>query len=122
MTTANRFAAAALALSATFLATGCGSGRGLFGEIHTMSVEVTGTGGRASEVTYRLSTDDGTERDVVLPWKKSADSEFLPVNIRATPAAGTTVTCRIVVDGRELASATGTGGAPADCSRDRLDS
>jgi hypothetical protein len=121
MTEAKKFAAVAVALTTLFLATGCGSGRGFFGEIHTVSVEVTGTGARASEITFTLPATDGTERDVSLPWKKATDSEFVPVRIRAVPAPGTTVTCRIVVDRREVTAATGTAGAPAECRRDRLE-
>jgi hypothetical protein len=122
MTTTKTFAAVALAASTLLLATGCGSGRGIFGEIHTVSVEVTGTGAQASEVTYRLSASDGTERDVTLPWKKATESEFVPVSVTATPAAGTTVTCRIVVDGTEVATATSTAGTPAECRKDKVDS
>jgi hypothetical protein len=120
MTTTKTFAAAAFGAAALFLANGCGSGRGIFGEIHTVSVEVTGTGAQASELTYQLPANDGTGRDVALPWKKSAESEFVPVSIVASAPAGTTVTCRIVLDGTAVATATSTPGRPAVCRRDRV--
>jgi hypothetical protein len=122
MTTTKTVAAVVLAASTLLLATGCGSGRGIFGEIHMVSLEVTGTGGQAGEVTYQLPADDGTERAVALPWKKSADSEFAPVSVTAVPAPGASVTCRIVLDGTEVAKATGTGGTPATCRKDKIDS
>src|SRR4029453_6893282 len=96
MTTRNTFAAVAFGAATLFLANGCGSRRGIFGEIHTMSVEVTGTGAKASELTYHLLSNDGTERAVALPWKQSAEGEFVPVSVTASAPAGTTVTCRIV--------------------------
>ena len=121
MTPVKGFSAIAVAASALFLTTGCGDGRGIFGEIHTVSLEVTGSGGSASEVTYHLATNDGTERNVGLPWTKSSESEFVPVRVRAVPAPGGTVACRIVVDGTEVSSATSTAGAPAECGKERLD-
>ena len=112
--------AGVLAGTTLFLTTGCGSGTGIFGEIHTVSVEVSGSG-QASEVTYKLSTDQGTERDVALPWKKETRSEFLPVSVTASGANDAAVTCRIVVDGTEVATATSTPGAPATCSKEEVD-
>jgi hypothetical protein len=102
------------------LATGCGSGSGIFGEIHTVSVEVNGAG-QASEVKYKLTTTEDTERNVALPWKKDTRSEFAPVSVAASGANGAPVTCRIVVDGKEVARATSTGTAPATCSKEKLD-
>jgi hypothetical protein len=102
------------------LATGCGSGSGIFGEIHTISVEVTGTS-QASEVKYNLSASVGTERDVALPWKKETRSEFVPTSVTATGANGAPVTCRIVVDGKEVATATSTATSPATCSKEEVD-
>ena len=122
MTPSKAFAAVALAVSTLLLATGCGDGRGVFGEIHTVSLEVTGSGGQASEVTYRLPAGNGTEQNVTLPWKKSSESEFVPVGVRAVPAPGSTVTCRILVDGAEVSSTTSTADAPAVCDKARLDS
>jgi hypothetical protein len=122
MTTRNTFAAVAFGAATLFLANGCGSGRGIFGEIHTMSVEVTGTGAQASELTYHLLSNDGTERAVALPWKQSAEGEFVPVSVTASAPAGTTVTCRIVVDGKAVATAASTPGMPAECRRDKVDS
>lgn len=111
----------ATALAATMLAAaGCGSGHGLFGEIHTTSVEVTGTGGPAVEVTAIGVGVDGPQRNVALPWKASTESEFIPTSVKATPAEGQTLTCRIVVDKKVVATATGQPGAPVECSRDKL--
>jgi hypothetical protein len=121
MTPAKAFAAVALAATTMLLTAGCGSGRGIFGEIHDVSIEVTGTGGPATEVTYRLPSGDGSERNVRLPWTKSAASEFFPVTVRVVPAPGATVTCRIVVDGREVSSAAGRA-STVGCSKERLDS
>jgi hypothetical protein len=120
MTPARAFAAIALAASTALLTAGCGSGRGIFGEIHDVSIEVTGTGGPATEVTYRLPSDGGTEQNVKLPWTKSAASEFFPVTIRVVPAPGATVACRIVVDGKEVSTATG-GTSAVECSKEKLD-
>jgi hypothetical protein len=119
MTRADRFAAVLVGAATLFLATGCGSGQGIFGEIHTITVEVSGTG-HASEVTYDLPGFQGTDRDVALPWKKDGRSEFTPVKITAKPADGAAVSCRIVVDGKEVASATSTPGAPAECSKEKV--
>jgi hypothetical protein len=121
MTTAKRIAAGVLAAATLLVVTGCGNGQGIFGEIYTVAVEVTGTGTQATEVTYHLPADGGTERDVPLPWKKETRSEFLPVKITAKPAAGATVTCRIVVNGKEVTTVTSLPGAPAECSKEKVD-
>jgi hypothetical protein len=112
----------ATALTATTMLTvaGCGE-HGLFGEIHTVSVEVTGTGGHADEVTAVGIGVDGPQRDVALPWKVSTKSEFLPTSVKTTPAKGQTLTCRIVVDGKVVVTATSRPGAPVACSKDKLD-
>jgi hypothetical protein len=120
MTSAKRITAVALAAATLSLATGCGSGSGIFGEIHTVSIQVTGTGARASEIAYKLSTKKDTERDTPLPWKKEARSEFVPVSVTATPVEGGTVTCHIVVDGKDVATNTGAPGAAAECHLDKV--
>ena len=120
MTRADRFAAIAVGAATMFLASGCGNGQGIFGEIHSVKAEVTGTG-QASEVTYRLFGYQGTDRNVALPWKKDGGrSEFTPVSVTVTPADGATVSCRLFVDGKQVAAATGTPGAPATCSKEKV--
>jgi hypothetical protein len=120
MNRTHRLAALTAAAATVFVAAGCGSGQGLFGEIHSVKAEVTGTG-HASEVTYRLFGYEGTDRNVALPWKKDGGrSEFTPVSVTVTPADGATVSCRLFVDGKQVAAATGTPGAPATCSKEKV--
>jgi hypothetical protein len=112
--------AAGLAGLTMILATACGSGSGIFGEIHNVSVEVAGAG-QASDVKYTLVTVHGSEPNVALPWKKETRSEFAPTSVTATGANGAPVTCRILVDGKEVATATSTATAPAVCSKEEVD-
>lgn len=42
------------------------------------------------------------------------------MKVTARPAQGGTVTCRIVLDGKEVASSTSTAGAPAECGKDKI--
>jgi hypothetical protein len=111
-----------LAASTMLLVSGCGSGGGLFGELHDISLEVTGTPGPASEVTYNSGHVEETMQNVMLPWKYSNTQEFLSQSVRAKPAKGGTVTCRIVIDGQEAAAATSTtADAPVECKKDKID-
>jgi hypothetical protein len=108
-----------LAASVLLVTAGCGNGHGLFGELHHTTVEVTGTGGPAIEVEAQGVAD--AEKNVNLPWKKSAEGEFIPVRVMVKPAKGGTATCRILIDNKEVAKATSNGDAPVECVKDKLD-
>jgi hypothetical protein len=94
-----------LALTPMLLASGCG----LFSS-HDVRIEVAGNG-RADEIFYsfpgQVTKQDGNVtnapsvvRNVDLPWSVSAQTGFGFVDV--TTRAGNPITCRIIVDGREV--------------------
>jgi hypothetical protein len=111
--------AGVVAASVLLVTAGCGSGHGFLGELHHVTVEVTGTGGPAIDVEAQGVAEP--EKNVNLPWKKSAEGEFIPVRVKVTPAKGGTATCRILIDNKEVAKATSNGDAPVECVKEKLD-
>lgn len=72
--------------------------RGVAG-IHTVTLEVTGSG--ASSITYVVGVEESQEFDVKLPWVRSfASPNAVPIVVVGIQGAGGgTIGCRIVVNG-----------------------
>jgi hypothetical protein len=109
-----------LLLSSATLLTACGGE-----QYHEITVEVTGSGGTATETIVKLPSPDSeakkpgtttTEKEVTLPWRIVRVTNNGPASVRAVPAGNGTLTCRILSDGEELAKKSGQPGAAVECN------
>jgi hypothetical protein len=106
----------AASLGATTLLPGCSMNP----DRHHIIFEVDGDAGAAREIRYELpntSAEAGwrTAADAPVPWSQVDSTDPGLVTLEATPTSGT-LTCRVLVDGREVARATGQPGAPVRCN------
>jgi hypothetical protein len=111
-----RSVVAALLLAVPLAAAGCSREDKHF----EVLLDVDG-GGRATQVAYAIpgATSPTTAKDVQLPWHLGAVPEALgAARIDVVPAKGVAAHCRITVNHRQLADASGQPGAPVHCAAD----
>lgn len=71
----------------------------------TMTYEVTGTGATAT-VVYSETRDSGERAEVPLPWTKKFTGTHSVFNLQALPLNDDTVTCKVTIGGRVIATDT----------------
>jgi hypothetical protein len=93
----------------------------VFNSRHTIVYTVTGSG--TANITFVLyaSVDNGAASgdDVALPWTKTVTGQGIigTYNVGATLVTGTSISCRITIDGNQVASESSTGiGTSVDCT------
>src|SRR4051812_39899281 len=105
-----------LAVTATVLAgvAALTSGCGLLGKSYDITLEVTGQG-TADKITYFFPGDNkGKDLGVTkLPWKEEASTGFGFIDVSATGKGP--VTCRILVNGKEVAKQDAPAGQQVAC-------
>jgi hypothetical protein len=105
------FIATFLLGSAAVIATACA-----VEPTHDIQLEVTGTTRSAAAIDYAVPGGGDGVRNATLPWTKRVVGDIGQVSLDATPTTGT-LTCRILVDGTEIARVTGGAGTVARCSK-----
>lgn len=82
---------------------------------HTVVYEVTGPGGRSSEIRFAVEGANNTEKTeaVGLPWRKELTFPSGPglsvAQVMATNGQGESISCTITVDGHVVANNTAKG-------------
>jgi hypothetical protein len=115
-----RILAAAAAAAAAVLTSACSPAEN--GEIR---YEMTGEAGATADVTRVPPGTDGQPDSVTFPKRALPMSEHAsiakgPFEVYGTPSRGA-LTCRIVMDGKEVAKQTGAPGQKVSCTAVRTD-
>jgi hypothetical protein len=108
------FSAAVVLGTALVLVSGCSRP-----EAREIRYEMTGDAGATANVTRVLPGDDGSPNSVTLSGEKLPMSKFAKFDegrfeVSGTPTKGA-LTCRILVDGKEVAKKTGAPGQKVAC-------
>ncbi|WP_170191731.1 MmpS family transport accessory protein [Saccharothrix syringae] len=107
--------AAAVAVAGTAVWVAAGPGAEPVAPTHAVVYEVTGPGGKSSEIRFTTDGANTTERveAVDLPWRRELVVPAGPglgiAQVMATNGQGESITCTITVNGRVVASRTARG-------------
>jgi hypothetical protein len=107
----------ALLLTVTALTAGCHTGLGTPSPEMEYHFEVTGTS--AQKISYSVTQEKGrvTTEDAdttTLPWKQQGIAYAGQIRLDVMPTGGP-VTCKIIVEKKQVAKKTGPAGTPLSC-------